>query len=136
MIPQQGMADMRHLHANLMGPPGFQVAAHQTCDVTKTFHHLIMSDRFLGIIAGADGHLLPIACGSGDAGRDCACRSLGHAPDEGEVSPLQATVTAVGLELLGQALMCRIVLGDDQKPRRILVKAVHNSGTFDAANPR
>ena len=61
-------------------------------------------------------------------------RPLRHAPDDGQVAALQPAVTAMGGELLGQAMVRPVVLGHDQKPAGVLVEAVHDAGPPDAAD--
>ena len=50
------------------------------------------------------------------------------------IGPLQPAIAAMGGELLGQALVGRIILGDDQQAAGVLVQPVHDAGALYPAN--
>ena len=58
-----------------------------------------------------------------------------HAPDKGVVFAVEHPVAAVIGELRGEAVVRRVVLGDDQEPGRVLVEPVHDARPPDAADP-
>lgn len=81
-------------------------------------------------------HARTVGWAASDAGLDGADAPRRHAPDEGEIGPLEPAVGAVGGELLGQALMGGVVLGDDEQARCLLVEAVDDARSLDATDAR
>lgn len=83
-VADQRMADMGHVHADLMGAAGFQAALHHRGEAgrirlfMKTFHNLVMGYRLAGIVRvlaldGAFGAVGAAAeCGVNGAAQRCA----------------------------------------------------------------
>jgi hypothetical protein len=67
---------------------------------------------------------------------DFARGHIEAAPNERQIFALERAGAAMVGEEFSQAPMRRVRLGDDQKPRCILVEPVHNSGPLDPADPR
>ena len=59
-VPQNGVADVGHVHPNLVGTAGFQAAPHMGV-APVPLHHLPVGDGILGIALGY-AHLFPV-CG-------------------------------------------------------------------------
>ena len=59
-VAQQGVTDMRHMHADLMRAPGFQPAFHQRGAV-EYLPGAVMRDCQPATAGGDDRHFLPVA---------------------------------------------------------------------------
>ena len=140
-IADDGAADMRHVHADLMGAAGFQMAAHQRGDglVAEAEHmlHLEMGDGEAALAFVAHHRLfLAVARVAADGRVNDANGPLGRAPDQREIIAHQMHLAAVVGEQGRQALMGRVGLGDDEQARRILVEPVHDARPTHAADAR
>ncbi|MND98608.1 hypothetical protein D3C80_909680 [compost metagenome] len=119
-ITDQRIADMGHMHADLVGAAGFQAAFHHRGEAggvrsfMVTLHHLIMGDRLAGVIRilvfdGAFGAV-------GTAAECCvdgAAQGARAAPDDGLVGPLQRSGAAVIGKLRGEMPVGIVVLRHD-----------------------
>ena len=83
-----------------------------------------------------DRHLLAVMSGAREGRLDGAAPPRRHAPDERQIGPLQRPGPAVVGELRREPLMRPVVLGDDEKPGRVLVEPVHDAGPLHAADAR
>ena len=139
-IAEQRVADMGHVDADLVGPPGLQPAFDQACDRSgrrwgQGFFEPVVGDGMLA--AGLEhGHLLAVGELAPERGIDRALGAVGHAPDQRDIAALHLAVGAVGGELGRQAPMRPVVLGDDHQAAGFLVEPVHDARPFDAADAR
>ena len=120
---------MLHVNSNLVGTPGFESALYQV-HVAKALQHLVVGNSMLTLIAfGEDIHLKPIL------------NATANMPDDGalilrQITPNQRCIYALGgmiEELLGDVGVGKLVLGNYQNARRVLIDTVHQSGTHIAA---
>jgi hypothetical protein len=140
-VSQQWMADMRHMHANLMGSARFKHTGNQARDTidrraVKVFDQLEMRDGKPALFATHHSHFFPVVTGPFEVCFDDAALTIRHAPDESAVLAHQIAFTAMVSELSGKTLMRGIVLGDDQKTTRFLVEPMHDARPAHAANSR
>src|ERR1700733_5146187 len=129
------MTDRRHMDPNLMGPPRLELASNEACPA-ESFLHPPVGRGVPTTLRAHDRHFLPIARIPADRRGDLARGPLEPPPDERQIFSLERAGAAMVGEEFSQAPMRRIRLGDDQKPRCILVEAVHNSGPLAPADPR
>lgn len=131
-IADQRMAEMRQVHANLMGPPRLEAALEQRSKGTRSegFHDAIARARLLAA-ASHHCHALSVEGIAAYSSFDHSRSRAGRAPDHGVIGTLDRMV----LELLRQARHCPFVLGGDEKPARILVQAMNDPRTGDTADP-
>ena len=126
------MADRGHVDAHLVGAAGLQPAFDQRRVAAAT------SSRFQCVTARLPRPPSTIAIFL----RSCAERASGAStvPSAAFGTPLDdrqiAAVDAVRGELLRQAFVGDVGLGDHQQPRRVLVDAVDDAGPRDAADAR
>ena len=119
-ITQQRIADVGHVHADLVGTPGFQLDPDMGV-ATETFQYAVMGDRRL---AGM-GH-----CLFGTDGRMTA-DGLIHLASTGHDATGNGFVLAKGglfLQLIHQRRVRLQGLGDDQQPGGVLVDAMDDTG--------
>ena len=117
-IAQDGMADVGHVDADLVGAARLQL----TADVgvaTVTLHHFPMGHGLLGI-AGGDSHLLAVGGMAANGGVHGAAVLPEGAADDALVN----TVHGVILQLGSQHGVCQIVLCNSQQTGGVLVDAV------------
>src|SRR5580704_2961784 len=129
------MTDGRHVDPNLMGPPCLKLACNQTCRA-EVFLKPPMGRGVPTALPAHDRHFLPMARITADRGCDLSCTRIEAAPGERKIFSLERAGAAMIGEEFGQAPMRGVGLGDDQKPRRILVEPVHDSGPLDPADSR
>src|SRR4030095_7173294 len=100
-------ADMRHMHTDLMGAAGLEPAADEARIGRRAENllPLIVGHRPARAGAVSAAHLLARGAMAADRSIDSAAPALGRAPDDGEISALEAAVAAMGGELLRQAFM-------------------------------
>jgi hypothetical protein len=79
-------------------------------------------------------YLRPVRLAASKARVDHAARPQRLAPHERQIGAVHPPVSAVSGELLAQAAMRRVILGDDEQSRRSLVEAVHDAGALDPAD--
>ena len=134
-IADQGMAQMREMHADLMGAAGFEPAFHKTgkglFGIAVTFDDTITRARGFTLSA-QDRHAFAIERAAADLAFDQPFAETRAAPHDGVIGALDG----VGGELFGKALHGALVLGGDEKPARILVEAVDDAGPGHAAHAR
>ena len=120
------------MHANLVGAPGLEAALDQRSKGARSegFQDAIARARLLAASAH-HGHALSVERIAADPSFDHSRSRTGRAPDHGVIGALDGVV----LELLRQARHCPLVLCGDEKPARVLVQAMNDSGTGDAADP-
>ena len=127
-VARHGMADRLHVHADLMGPAGFEHALH-VGRVGEPFEHL--EARHGRFSLGRDRHLLAVADVAADRRVDRAEVVLDHAFDDRDVLALRLLV----LELGGKGVVGEVVLRDHQEPGGVLVDAVDDPGAERSADP-
>ena len=107
-----------------------------TGGLPKLLQHLVVGDGLAGRGGARHRHLLAVGGAAADGWRRWCPDCARHAPDDGQVGPLQPAVAAMGGELLGQALVCRVVLGDDQEAAGVLVEPVDDARPPHPADAR
>ena len=132
-IADQRMADMRHMHADLMRAARLQPTGQQRrgAEILEPFP---MGDRLAPARGGDHRHALALRRVAADRRVDRPLRALGRAPGEGEIVAREIEFAAVILEEFRETGMRRVGLGDDDEPACILVDAMHDAGLLDAAN--
>ena len=143
-VAEQGVANMRHVHADLMGPAGFQRATHErrrcqpgrkpTARVAR--RRLVARGGMAAVNVANHGHACAVMQFAADGALDAAGVGFRHAPHQRRIAPLQTAVGAMGRELPRQALVRRIGLGDDHQPAGILVEPMHDPRPSHAADAR
>src|SRR6202453_1692266 len=129
------MTDRGHVDPNLMGPPCLKLTCNQTCRAEV----LLKPPMGRGVPAALpahDGHFLPMARIAADRRDNLARTRIEGAPSKRQIFALERAGAAMVGEEFGQTSMRGVSLGDDQKPRRVLVQAVHDSGPLDPADAR
>lgn len=71
-IADQRVADMRHVHADLMGSPRFECAGDKRGLIELPLG-TIMGDRMFALSIGENGHFLAIGRGPSDLGSHRSC---------------------------------------------------------------
>ncbi len=84
--------------------------------------------------AFAHRHLVPGMRMAVDRRVDGAAGAVRHPPDKGEIATSHLAGPAVVGELRRQRLMRRVVLGDDEQARGVLVQPVHDARPLHPAN--
>ena len=143
------MTGMGQMHPDLMGPPGFQPAFHQR-QRRGAAKPLDNPGPGHGMAAALKQHRLTLAVGlvAGQLRGDlqdirgleadplCATQprvaGIGHAIDQRQI----AAVNGMTLELVGQPMVGRVMLGHHQQPGGVLVDPVDDPGPLFAADPR
>lgn len=135
-VAKQGMADMRHVDADLVRAPCFKPAFHQGGVVAEDVLDMIMRDGVPRIRTAGLYHRPLDTIGRGAAQRrvDSAVAAVGHAPDERPVAPFHAAVTAMGGKLRGKGCVRNVRLGNHHDARRILVQTMDDAGSPYAAD--
>jgi hypothetical protein len=129
------MADMRHMNAYLVRAARLQPAAYQRRQTRKALVHAVAGDGAAAAGAGY-GLFLPVLQVAIQGEVDDAHMGIRHAPDKRIVFAKQRPRPAVIGELRGEPPMRRVVLGDDQEPRRVLVEPVDDARPLDPADAR
>ena len=121
---------MGHVNADLMGAAGFQAAFDQGRKVRLFSRAETLLDLPMGDCMPAtcldDGHLLPVALGSGQIGVDRALQAGRCAPDDRGIGSLKRAAAAMIRELVSQPLMRLIRFRHHQQTGRVLVDPVHD----------
>src|SRR6185369_781621 len=130
-VAEQGVADRGHVDADLVGTSSLQPAFDQR-GVVENVQAAPMGHCPFAPLAFDDRDLLAVGRGAGERRVDFALARLWHAIDDREV----AAVDRMGSELLCKPLVCYVGLGDDEQAGSVLVDAVDDSRTGDAADPR
>ena len=133
VIPHKRMADMRHVHADLVRAAGLQTAGDKRSTVAKTLFQGVV--RQCAAPAGA-GDRLPSAVSdiSVQGSIDRADMGFRHPPNKGVVLAKEHAIAAVPGELHGKGCVRGVILGDDENAGRILVEPVDDPRPFDAAD--
>ncbi len=143
-IADQRMANMGQMHADLMGPPGFQIAVDKRrCRWVfprraESLAHLIVGHRVAGIgcIGRFDATFRAVRTGSAEGGIDGSLGGLRLAPHQRLVgAPQRPRATVIG-KLVSQVSVRKVVLGDHHHAAGVLVQPVHDSRTTNAADAR
>jgi hypothetical protein len=136
-IAHQRVADVSHMHPDLMGAAGLELAGEKRGDRLavapgKRFLHLPMGDGLAA--ARAHRHFLTRMRMTVDRRIDSSALPVGHAPDEGPIAaPHRAGAAVVG-ELRDQRLVRPVVLRHHHQPGGVLVEPVHDARPPDAAD--
>src|SRR5882724_405815 len=86
-VADDRMPDRRHMHADLMSPPGCKAAFDQACGRTKASEDAVAGEG--GFAAACDDrHLLTISRVAADVAADLSRRRDGHAPNDRQVGAL------------------------------------------------
>ena len=113
------------MHPYLMCASRFQLKAHERV-FSKAFKHLVVRHRPSARLV--DRHFLPLFLAS--------CDRLVHNAfvflEVAVAKPVVYTARGLFLNLTCKALVRLIVLCHDDKPRRVLVKPMHDAGTYHA----
>mgnify|MGYP007107298922 CR=1 FL=1 len=107
-IPQKRMAQACHVHADLVSPPGFQLAS-DIGIVAKALQHLIMGNR-LSSIPAVDTHLLALRGMPADRGIYGPILLLDIPVDDGDLD----TPDGVFFQLPGKTLMRHVIFAGHQ----------------------
>src|ERR1044072_5494118 len=124
------MPQMRQVHADLMGAPGFEGAGEHARDRglgargDKTIKKLPMGDG--GTPIAADCLFVPRLRVTAQRRVDCAFRLSLRAPDDCKIAAPERPMSLFG-ELLRECTVCAVGLRHDHQAGRVLVEAVHNS---------
>ncbi len=111
---------MTHVHADLVGPPGFQLDPHMGMR-TEAFQHPIVADGRLATVH--NGHALALLAMTAD-GRVDGAAGDDHADDDGFID---AADTA-RLQLLDQTRLRLQCLGHHHQAGGVLVQPMHDTG--------
>ena len=123
LIPRHGMAQGRHVNANLVRATGFQTKLHM-CKARVPGNHMIMRDGVFGILL-RDRHLLPVHGMPPDRRIHRAVILFQVPVDNGLVNPGETVL----FNLLSKLLVGKIILCHNQQTAGIFVDAVKNTGT-------
>ena len=117
---------MLHMNAYLVSAAGFQYTLHQ-CDITETFHHLIMCDGFLTMLTiGVGGKLFPEAQVPADMGYHRPFVFPDIAPNKGHILPPNRMIK----KLLCQHSHALFGLGQYNEPAGVFIDAVHQAKSW------
>src|SRR4029079_9677248 len=127
---------MGHMHADLMGAAGLELAANQARIRRRAeiLLDLIMGHRLARARPAGDAHLLARRAMAPDRRIDRAAPALGRAPDDSKIGALEASIAAMGGELFGEALMRLLGLCHDKEFRCVLVEGVDDARPSPPAN--
>lgn len=133
------MAGMGKVNPNLVRSAGLQSKSHLAYGNSAVTAGISFDDPIMGYCSATQSspcHRDPgsILWAASERRIDAARRSLKAAPGESEVCPLKASIGTMSCELLCQAMMGSIRLGDDNEAACILVEPVHDAGALDATN--
>jgi len=131
----QRMADMGHMHADLMGATGLKLAAQQRGDAV-ILDLLPMGDGFAAARFGRHGHFLALGRMSAEEGFNGSMGAIRNAPDESEIFARQGERAAMIGEKRRQPMIGGVGLGDDEQACRFLVGSMHDARSADAADAR
>src|SRR5437667_11654441 len=114
------MAQMSHMHPDLMGAAGFEPTAYQARNRRRAEAslHLIMRHRLARIGTMSDAHLLARYAMPADRRSDGAALAFRCPPHYRQIDAFAAPVAAVSGELPGGTLMACIGLRRHQDHRR------------------
>ncbi len=124
------MPRMGEVNADLMRAPGFEVAHDVTREHAKAFCHAVMGHGRLAPTL-PDGVTLPCAGVAPQGTRERARQGMGDAHNQRLVTPPEGPVRELGRK----STVRGIVFGDDHQTARVLIKAMDDSRTRDAADP-
>ena len=129
-IARDGMPDILRVHAYLVRPPRFQFEQYERKAFVETRKHFIMRHGAPPLVFAHDRHFHAVGRVPADVRRDRAFVVLEYPLAQGEI------FARAGLfrDLFGKGKMRAVVFGDDEKPRRVLVDAVHDARTHDAVD--
>ena len=120
-VPQQGVADVGHVHPDLVGAAGLQAAGDVAASVVRV-NHLPVGHRLPAV--GGDGHPLAVGLVPSDGGGHRAPPLLEAARRYSVVQPEQGVV----LELGGQGQVGPVVFRRDNQAGGVPVDAVDDAG--------
>ena len=127
-IPDQGVPDMRHMDADLMGSAGFQLHFNKGVRL-KTLGDSIM--RHGGFAVGTNGKALSVTAVTTDGKID------GAAAGQGALHKRQVlAVHGVGLELFDQPFVGLDGAGHHQEPAGIFINPMHDAGSRNLVEGR
>jgi hypothetical protein len=133
-ISEERVAEMAKMNPDLVGSACFEPAFNQRrlARKIKAFHNPVMRD---GLAASRPHrHLLTIDERAAERRGNDAFGAAGPSPDKGLIGPLDPAVTPMSSKKFAQSLMSLVGLGDDKKPGGVLVEAVNDAWTADAAD--
>ncbi len=125
-IADDGVIDMRHVRAQLMGPPGDRLQRYPGQLLRRGFHHCVIGHgvaRALVAMRGDAHDGIVLALFLGEIGRDAALLRLRHAGDQRPVDLARRTMA----ERSGQRGRGETRLRDQEAARRLLVEPVHQA---------
>ena len=128
IISQDRVPDTRHMHTNLVGASGLQLAFHQGI-ISETLQNMIVRDRFT-TVPMVNGLLLPVLFAAADGGIYGAAFFLDVAADNGGIF----SGDGMHLQLLRQGLVRFVIFADHQKAGGIHIDAMHNAGALYAVD--
>ena len=130
-IADQGMAEMREMHANLMRAPGFQATLHKGRKRAgaKSLDDPIARTGFLAA-AAHDRHSLAVEGVASDPSLDRACSRTRRTPNHGMVGTLDRMMR----ELLREAGHRALVLRGHKQSAGVLIEAVNDTGPCNTAD--
>lgn len=136
-ISQKRVADMGHVDADLVSTAGLQNTAHEARDRnSRTFgqglQDFVVRNRMFAL--AHHGHLLPIGLLASQRGIDRSLAPFRHSPHNRLIGTLHASVPPMGRELLTEAGMRLICLGDHHEAGGLLVEPVNDTGAAHTAN--
>ena len=99
-IAQQGMPDMGHVHANLMGPAGFEGEGQQTRHVAEHLLDFIVRDGSATTRRPHNRHTRAMRFAPPEISFHSPARLVELAPNHGRIVPLQPAIETVARELL------------------------------------
>ena len=133
-IADHRIADMGHMHADLMRPPGFQSAFDERglrdigAAFAEAFEHSVMGDGVACIVPVFWHDCTPHAIGrTAERSVDGAGHARGNAPDQRDVGALQVAGGAVVGKGFRQSAMRGIRLGNDHDAAGLLVEPVDDA---------
>ena len=129
-VSQQGVAQVGHVHPNLVGAPRLQAALQVGVPGVAAQHGPVGHGE--AAVLPVHRHLLPVHAVAADRGVHRA-RILPEAPHgNGLIHPGQGVV----LELGGQGQVGPVILGGNDEPRGVPVNAVDDAGAQLAVDSR
>ena len=134
-VAQYGVADMCHMHTNLVRATGLQMAGKaRDLPVEIAFLHLIIGDGVARAFMGRNGHFAAVVRRAGEACVNLAEAGQGRTPHQRLIAALHASVAAMGGKLRAERQMRGISFGRHHNAACVLVEPMDNARALFPAN--
>src|SRR5699024_1617567 len=120
-IPGEGVADIFHMDADLMGAAGLEYAFHQS-ELIEAFNHIEMRHRLPAVVHY--GHCLALIRVPADRRFDCSFVMGDYTMDQRGISARHGLIH----KLIDKGPVRHVVFGHHEQPACILVDPVHYTG--------